>query len=83
MSDIADMTTLANPFHVWGQLARGLRDRFVAELGECEKSAYTGEMLGKLAALTTSCEHLGLSLRRLQQNDPAAYLAFVRALEKS
>jgi hypothetical protein len=81
---MADMSTLANPFHVWAHLARGLRDRFVAELDEGKpRSAYAGEVVGMLAGMVTRCEHMGLSLRRLQQNDPEAFAAFLRALEKS
>jgi len=80
---MTDMTTLANPFHVWGALARGLRDRYVAHLvGEHPASAYAAEVAGKLAALITHCEHLGISLERLGRHDREAYCAFLRALEE-
>jgi hypothetical protein len=79
-----DMTTLANPFHVWAELTRGLRDRFVAELGnERPFSPYTAEVLGSLAAMITRCEHMGTLLGRLHENEPKDFDAFVRALEKS
>lgn len=75
--------TLANPFRIWTELARGLKDRFVKELGEQPRSAYSGEVLGMMAALVTHCQHLGSSLQRLSESDPEAYDAFLRALEKS
>jgi hypothetical protein len=79
-----DMSTLANPFKVWAELARGLRDRFVAELGdERPFSPYTGEVLGELAAMITRCEHMGVSLQHLHEYDAEAFDAFVRALETS
>jgi hypothetical protein len=73
----------ANPFCTWAELVRGLRDRFVAELGDQAVTAYSGEVLGELAGLITRCEHIGVRLERLNQNDPKAFDAFVRALEKS
>ncbi|HEY6371123.1 MAG TPA: hypothetical protein VIX37_11130 [Candidatus Sulfotelmatobacter sp.] len=77
------MSTLANPFHVWAQVARGLRDRFVAELGEKRPySPYTGHILGMLAATITRCEHMGIAVRHLQEKDPDALAAFLRALGK-
>jgi hypothetical protein len=79
-----DMTTCSNPFLVWAALARGLRDRFLAELGEQEeRTLFASQILGKLAAMATSCEHLGISLQRLSQNDARAFQAFLRALGKS
>jgi hypothetical protein len=81
---MADMSTLSNPFHVWGHLARGLRDRFVAELDQNKpRTPYAAEVVGMLAGMITRCEHMGISLRRFQQNDPEAFAAFLRALEKS
>ena len=77
-----DTTEVMNPFRVWSELARGLLDRFVAELGN-ERSPYTGEMLGQLAGIITHSQHLGASLERLRQHDPKAYEAFLRALEGS
>jgi hypothetical protein len=76
-----DMNTLANPFKVWAELARDLRDRFVAELGEPPYSPYAREVLGELAAMITCCENLGVMLQRLDECDQEAFDAFVRALE--
>jgi hypothetical protein len=79
-----DMTTCANPFLVWAELARGLRDRFLAELGQTQESSlFANQMLGKLAAMATNCDHLGISLQRLSENDARAFEAFLRALGKS
>ena len=75
---------MTNPFQIWAGLGRGLRDNFVAELGEQKPfSAYTGEILGMLAEMTTRCDHLGMALQRLQEHDAAAFDAFLRALERS
>jgi hypothetical protein len=73
----------ANPFHTWAELTTGLRDRFVAELGDQAITPYSGEVLGELAAMITRCEHMGIKLERLNQSDPKAFDAFVRALERS
>lgn len=80
-----DMATLANPFHVWSELASGLRERFIAELGEEHGplSPYASETLGNLAALVTHLRHLGLSFARLESQDKDAFDAFLRALERS
>lgn len=76
--------TLVNPFGVWAELAGGLRDRLVAELGdERPFNPYAGELVGELAAIITRCEHLGISLQRSQEREPKTYDAFLRALEKS
>jgi hypothetical protein len=77
-----DTTTLVNPFRVWAELTGGLRDRFVTELGE-SPSPHASEILGKLAALVTRCEHLGVSLQNLQERDPEGFDAFMRAQESA
>jgi hypothetical protein len=78
------MGTVVNPFRTWAELVRGLRDRFVAGLGEERPvSAHAGEVLGQLAALATRCDHMGATLQRLQDGDPAAFDAFVEALRNS
>lgn len=78
------MSGIANPFRTWAELARGLRDRFVGELGDKRPfSPYAGEVVGMLAANITHLEHLSVSLGRLQEKDAEAYDAFLRALEKS
>ena len=80
-----DMATLANPFRVWSQLARGLRDRFLVELGAPHKPypEPTGEVLTLMAAIITRCEQTGTALHKLQQMEPEAFEAFLKALEKS
>ena len=81
---MSDMSTLANPFNTWSVLARGLADRFAAEVGEERPfPPYTGEILGELAGLATRCKHLGLRLQQLAEHEPKSYDAFLRALEKS
>ena len=76
--------TVINPFRVWAELVRGLRDRFVAGLGqERPVSAHAGEVLGQLAGLATRCDHMGATLQRLQDGDPEAFDAFVEALRTS
>ncbi|HEY1897019.1 MAG TPA: hypothetical protein VGG62_12130 [Terracidiphilus sp.] len=76
--------TVTNPFHVWADLARGLRDRFVSELGEERPFApQVSEIVGILAGTVTRLEHLGNALDRLSERDNEAYEAFARALEKS
>ena len=73
-----------NAFGVWAELARGLRDRLVSELGdERPYGPYAGDIVGELAALVTRFEHLGLSLRQSAQREPKTYDAFLRALEGS
>jgi hypothetical protein len=76
-----DMSTLSNPFAVWAELARGLRDRFVAELGE-ERPTSSEEVVDDLAFVIAHCEHLTSSLRRLQEKDGDAFEAFMRAFER-
>lgn len=79
-----DMTTLSNPFRVWGEVARSLRDRFAGELGSQKNySPYRDEVLDEMATIIKSCEQLGRSLQHLQQHDPQAFTAFLRALEDS
>lgn len=78
-----DMGTMANPFKTWAQLVEGLRDRFIANLGEEQQSPYTGELLGQMAAIATRCDHLSTTLSRLQVNDQKAFDAFLAALEQS
>ena len=76
--------TLINPFRTWAELVRGLKDRFVAGLGqERPVSPHAGEVLGQLAALATRCDHMGAMLQRLQDGDPEAFDAFVEALRNS
>ena len=72
-----------NPFRTWAELARGLRYRFVTELGDARPSPYATQVLAMLAALGTHCGHLGQAFAELGQKDPAALEAFLRALEKS
>jgi hypothetical protein len=73
-----------NPFAVWAELACGLRDRLVSELGdERPFRPYAGELVGELAAIITRCQHLGVALQHLFEHDPKAYDAFLRALERS
>lgn len=79
---LMDMSTLSNPFRVWAELARGLRDRFVAELGE-QPPTSSAEVVDDLAFVIAHCEHLGSALRRLQEKDGKAFDAFIRALEGS
>lgn len=74
---------LMNPFRVWAELGKGLRDRFVAEMGQADVTPYAGEVLGMIAALVTRCEHLGTALQRMHDHDAEAYDAFLRALEGS
>jgi hypothetical protein len=79
-----DIGKLMNPFATWVDLARGLRDRFVIELGEERPfSPYRDDVLDELAEMITHCESLGVSLQRLHQHDPEVFDAFVRALEMS
>jgi len=81
---MSDMSTLANPFLMWAELARGLRDRFLEELGDPRPvSATTDDVLNELAVIIARCDHLGTSLHRLQQTNGPAWDAFLRALEKS
>lgn len=56
---------LSNPFVTWEELLAGLRDRFVAELGDGPKSAHAGEVLGSLAELGKRCNFLGKRLETL------------------
>lgn len=77
------MTDPANPFRVWAELTRGLRDRFMKELGPEVLEPHAGEMMGSLAALVTRCEHMSEALDRLERRSPAAYEAFLRALAGS
>jgi hypothetical protein len=73
-----------NPFAVWAELACGLRDRLVSELGdERPFRPYAGELVGELAAIITRCEHLSISVQRLRDHDPKTLEALVRALERS
>jgi hypothetical protein len=79
-----DMTTLANPFRVWGEMARSLRDRFVRELEDRQSvSPHRDEVLTEMATIIASCQCLGYSLQRMQQADPKAFAAFLRAMEGS
>lgn len=74
--------TVGNPFIVWAELARGLRGRFLAELG-ADKTDWTMQVLAQMAGLITQIDHLGVALRELERRDPAGYEAFLRALEQS
>jgi hypothetical protein len=82
-----DMTTLANPFRTWAELARGLRNRVVEEWSPNPQSAalspYAAEFLGSLTALATHCDKLGEYLRRLEEHDHDAFDRFLKALERS
>jgi hypothetical protein len=78
-----DMTTLANPFRIWAELARGLRERFAEELGEPPYAQVPSEILTAIGSIAMRCDTLSASLKRLNGSDPKAYDAFVRALEKS
>ena len=78
------MDPLENPFASWAEAARNLSDRFVIELGsERPFGPYVSGIVGKLEALATQCHHLSLALERLPETDPAAFEAFLRALEAS
>jgi hypothetical protein len=80
------VTTGWNPFLSWGELARGLRDRFVAELdlkGPAEMTPHCAEFVGTLAGLITTIDHLGKRLEGMARNEPRAYEAFVCAMEKT
>jgi hypothetical protein len=80
-----DMSTLANPFRTWAELARGLHNRVMKEMGEGPQMASPdmAEFLGSLAGLATDCDRIGQYLRRVQERDPDAFNAFLRALETS
>jgi hypothetical protein len=73
----------ANPFRTWATLASELRDRFSAELGagESEKTPWAIDLLASMSAIATRCKALGITLERMEQHDPAAFEAFLRALE--
>jgi hypothetical protein len=77
-----DIGKLANPFHVWAELARGLRQRFLAEVGD-EPSPHAAEVLTEMSEIVRRCQCLGISLEHLHRHDPKAYDAFLRALETS
>jgi hypothetical protein len=77
-----DIGKLANPFHTWAELARGLRCRFLAEVGD-DPSPHATQVLAELAEMITRCECLGISLEHMHRHDPKAFDAFLRALEGS
>jgi hypothetical protein len=82
---MTDLTTLANPFRAWTELARVLRNAFVEELKVDYQpmTPHCGEFLGSLSALITQFEHLDKRLHGLERHDHAAFEAFLRALENS
>jgi hypothetical protein len=73
----------ANPFHTWADLAQRLRDRFVAELGDHERTPYRDSLLGGLAGLVRQCEHARTLLQDVETHVRKAFEAFRRAMEKS
>ena len=77
------MSTLSNPFRVWAELARGLRERFIKELGDPPYPQSASEILTAIASIAMRCDSLSASLKRLNTSSPDAYEAFLRALEKS
>jgi phosphoserine phosphatase len=75
---------LTNPFQCWAELVRGLRQRFVAELGEQRPfSPYRDQVLDELSEMTTLCVSLSATLQHLHQHDEKAFDAFLKALETS
>jgi hypothetical protein len=75
-----------NPFNVWAELVRGLNDRFTAQLtaeGLAAPSLYAVEVSSDMRALIRQCEKIGVSLKRLSEQDGKAFEAFARAMESS
>ena len=75
----------ANPFVTLAELLRGLRSRFQAEAfahGAMPPTPYTAEALGTLAGIITQCDALAKRIDSLERNDPGAFAAFQRAVER-
>jgi hypothetical protein len=79
---MAEQETYADPFDTLADLTREFREVFLQEVPR-PLSPYAAEILGSIAALVTHCEHLGQMVERLSRNDPGAFQAFQRAMDKA
>jgi hypothetical protein len=89
---MSSQTIYANLFRYWAELARTLRQNFVAEAGlssgddvaeHLRKSPYLSNALMALAALVNDCESAATLFDTIERKDLATFEAFQRALEKS
>jgi hypothetical protein len=82
---MTDVPAVVNPFRVWEGVARGLRDRFVAELATppASRTPHADTFAGSLSALLRNLDRLGEQFNTLQRTDREAFAAFLRAMEKT
>lgn len=71
------------PFAVLADVVKDLRDRWLAELRDVERTPYSGQLLGALAAMITHCQHIDEYALALRNHDEPGYRAFQRALTEA
>lgn len=73
-----------NPFRVWAESTRRMRDRFICELNSADGASLTPQsaaLIGNMTALVNSFDRLETRLRQIERQDPQAFDALVRAMQ--